>query len=67
MLLYVLMVLIWMHRLLRESVIVGIYLTLGGVLLFGTGLILSVYRDRLLQLPDKIRRREGIFRIFDWR
>ena len=64
---YVLMVLIWMHRFLRDTWIVGIYLTLGGVLLFGTGLFLSVYRDRLLALPDRIRRREGIFRIFDWR
>ncbi len=65
--LYVLMVLIYMHRFLREQVLIGIYLTLGGVLLFGTGLALSVYRDRLLALPDKIKRREGLFRVFGWR
>jgi hypothetical protein len=67
MVLYLLVILIGLHRHLREQWIVGIYLTLGGVLLFGTGLILSVYRDKLLALPDKIRRREGVFRIFDWR
>jgi hypothetical protein len=66
-LLYVLMVLIYMTQFLKETVIVGIYLTLGGVLLFGTGLVLSIYRDRLLALPGKFRRREGVFRIFDWR
>jgi hypothetical protein len=65
--LYVLMVLVYMHRFLKDTVIIGIYLTLGGALLFGTGLFLSVYRDRLLALPAKVRRREGIFRIFDWR
>ena len=47
--------------------IIGIYLVLGGALLFGTGLFLSLYRDWLLALPAKVRRREGIFRIFDWR
>lgn len=67
MLIYILFVLIWMHRFLKDAVIIGIYITLGGVLLFGTGLFLSVYRDRLLALPDRIRRREGIWRIFDWR
>jgi hypothetical protein len=67
MLLYVLMVLIYMHRFLKETVIVGIYLTLGGVLIFSIALFLSVYRDRLMSLPGRMRRREGIFRIFDWR
>ncbi len=65
--LYVLMVLIYMHRFVKEQVLVGIYLTLGGALLFGTGLVLSYYRDRLLTLPDRIKRREGVFRVFGWR
>jgi hypothetical protein len=64
---YVLMVIIYMHRFLQQQVLVGIYLTLGGGLLFGAGLVLSIYRDRLLALPDRIKRREGIFRIFGWR
>ena len=35
--------------------------------LFPIGLLLSVYRDRLLALPEKIERREGIFRLLNWR
>ena len=64
---YLLIVVIGLHRHLENAWMVGIYLTLGGALLFGTGLILSLYRDRLLALPEKIRRREGLFRVFDWR
>ncbi len=64
---YLIMVFAYMHRFLREQVIVGIYLTIGGALLFGIGLVLSVFRDRLLALPDKIKRREGLFRILTWR
>jgi hypothetical protein len=67
MILYLLIILIDLHRHLKQQWIIGIYLTLGGVVLFGTGLVLSIYRDRLLSLPEQIRRREGIFRIFDWR
>lgn len=64
---YILVILIGLHRHLAEQWIIGIYLTLGGAVLFGTGLFLSLYRDYLLELPEKIRRREGVFRIFDWR
>jgi hypothetical protein len=39
----------------------------GGGLLFGTGLLLSVYRDRLLALLERIKRHEGVFRILSWR
>lgn len=67
MVVYLLVVLIGLHRHLKDAWIIGIYLTLGGALLFGAGLFLSMYRDRLLALPAKVRRREGIFRIFDWR
>ncbi len=65
--LYVLMVLIYMHRFVETQYLVGIYLTLAGAILFGTGLVLSVYRDRLRSLPARIRRREGVFRVFGWR
>jgi hypothetical protein len=43
------------------------YLMIGGGLFFGVGLLLSIYRDRLLALPQKIKRREGIFRVLNWR
>jgi hypothetical protein len=46
---------------------VGMALTLAGGLLFGIALLLSIYRDNLIALPDAIRRREGVFRVLGWR
>ena len=45
----------------------GVWLTVSGAVLFGTAIVLSIYRDRLLMLPEKARRREGIFRVLGWR
>ncbi len=45
----------------------AIYLMVGGGVIFGSGILLSVYRDSLLTLPDRIKRREGIFRVLSWR
>ena len=42
-------------------------LAVGGAVIFAAGIALSVYRDKLLQLPDHIAKREGIFRILNWR
>ncbi|HEX5272961.1 MAG TPA: hypothetical protein VFW33_20835, partial [Gemmataceae bacterium] len=39
----------------------------GGGVVFAIGLVLSIFRDRLLTLPEKVRRREGIFRVLGWR
>jgi hypothetical protein len=46
---------------------VAIFITVGGGTLFGIGLLLSVYRDRLLTLPDRVKRREGVFSVLTWR
>ena len=46
---------------------VAIALTAGGGTIFALGLLLSVYRDRLLSLPERVRRREGLFRVLGWR
>ena len=46
---------------------VGVYLAAGGLLLFAAGVALSVYRDRLRTLPDRIAARQGLFRVLDWR
>ena len=46
---------------------VAIFITVGGATLFGIGLLLSVDRDRLLTLPNRVKRREGIFRVLAWR
>jgi hypothetical protein len=45
----------------------AIWMTIGGGVIFVTGLILSIYRDRLLALPDLMKRREGGFRVLSWR
>jgi hypothetical protein len=45
----------------------AVWIAVGGLALFACGLLLSIYRDRLLALPDKIKRREGIFRVLTWR
>ncbi|MFV2071000.1 MAG: hypothetical protein ACC645_28870 [Pirellulales bacterium] len=46
---------------------VGIYLAVGGAVVFAAGIALSVYRDKLLGLPEQISNREGVFRILNWR
>jgi hypothetical protein len=45
----------------------AVYLMIGGGLFFLTGLVLSIYRDRLLTLPERVKRREGVFRVLSWR
>ena len=51
----------------RPQVAVGVYLAAGGAIVFATGIALSVYREKLLKLPEQISNREGIFKILDWR
>ena len=46
---------------------VALAITIGGGFIFGSGLILAFFRDRLLALPDRIKQREGLFRVFNWR
>lgn len=45
----------------------GVYLAIGGGLLFAAGVALSIYRERLLALPEKIKSREGVFQVLNWR
>lgn len=51
----------------RPEVAVGVYLLVGGGVIFASGVALSLYRDHLLKLPEMISRREGIFRVINWR
>jgi len=46
---------------------VALAITISGGFIFGSGLILAFFRDRLLALPERIKQREGVFRIFNWR
>jgi hypothetical protein len=51
----------------QPQVAVGVYLAVGGALLFSTGVVLSIYRDKLLALPARFASHQGIFSIIDWR
>ncbi len=51
----------------RPEVAIGVYLLVGGALIFAIGVLLSIYRDRLMQLPEMIAKRNGIFRVIGWR
>lgn len=45
----------------------AIYMMVGGGLFFGTAVLLSVYRDRLLAIPERMQNGEGVFRVLKWR
>jgi hypothetical protein len=51
----------------KAQLAVGVYVAIGGATLFVIGLMLSVYRDRLLTMPQRIKHREGVFRVLAWR
>jgi hypothetical protein len=51
----------------QAQLAVGAYLAIGGAGLFGLGVLLSVYRDRLLALPKQIKQHEGVFKVLAWR
>jgi hypothetical protein len=51
----------------RAQLAVGVYLAIGGAVIFALGVLLSIYRDRLLALPQRIRHHEGVFGVLAWR
>jgi hypothetical protein len=51
----------------HPQIYVGAYIAVGGALVFAVGLLLSIYREKLLALPDQIAKREGVFQVIDWR
>jgi len=51
----------------HPQVAVGVYLAVGGGMLFIAAAFLAAYRETILALPDAIERRQGIFQILDWR
>lgn len=46
---------------------VAVYLIVGGAILFGGAVLLSVYRDRLLTIPGRVRDGDGVFAVLKWR
>jgi hypothetical protein len=61
--LYLLMLLVDLSR--HQAV--GVYLVIVGGVVFLLAIVLSVYRERLLALPEQIAKREGIFKVLEWR
>ena len=51
----------------RSQVATGVYLAIGGGLVFASGIALSVFREKLLSLPDQIAHRQGVFSMLNWR
>jgi hypothetical protein len=51
----------------RQQLTVGAMLAVLGALVFACGIVLSIYRQKLLDLPEQIAKREGIFRMLNWR
>jgi hypothetical protein len=51
----------------RAQLAVGVYLAIGGAAIFALGVLLSIFRDRLLALPQRIKQHEGAFRVLAWR
>jgi hypothetical protein len=51
----------------KAQLAVGVYLSMAGAVVFLLGLGLAIYRERLLELPGRIRRHEGIFKVLAWR
>ncbi|MEM8944348.1 MAG: hypothetical protein AAGD11_04120 [Planctomycetota bacterium] len=45
----------------------AIYMMVGGGVFFGAALLLSIYRDRLLAIPQRVQDGEGVFRVLKWR
>ncbi len=46
---------------------VSVYLMVGGGAFFGVAVLLSVYREQLLALPERVANGEGIFEVLTWR
>jgi hypothetical protein len=63
---YLLTLVLFIHKLPGVQT-AALWIALGGAIIFGAGLLLSIYRDRLLSLPDRVRRRAGVFRVLGWR
>jgi hypothetical protein len=63
--LYLILVVISLGR--QAQVATGVYLAVGGGLVFACGIALSVFREKLLSLPDEIAHRKGVFSMLNWR
>jgi hypothetical protein len=51
----------------HPQVAIGVYMAVGGAVVFAIGILLSIYRDKLAEIPDQVANRTGVFRILNWR
>jgi hypothetical protein len=51
----------------HPQIAIGAYMAVGGAIVFAIGIVLSVYRDKLLEIPEQVAKREGVFRVLNWR
>lgn len=51
----------------HPQVAIGVYMAVGGAIVFAIGILLSIYRDKLVEIPDQVANRTGVFRILNWR
>jgi hypothetical protein len=51
----------------QPQVAIGIYMAAGGAVVFAIGILLSVYRDKLMEIPEQVANRTGVFRVLNWR
>jgi len=65
--LYLLSLLALVIRLPDQLQSASVLMMIGGGLFFATALLMSVYRDRLISLPQRIRNGEGVYRVLKWR
>ncbi|QDU75623.1 hypothetical protein Pan97_26570 [Bremerella volcania] len=46
---------------------VAVYMMIGGGIFFIVSMLLSIFRDYLLAMPERFRNRRGLFRVLTWR
>ncbi len=61
------LLILMIHAGMKAQLTLGIYLTIGGGAIFIIGLVLSLFREKLLSIPDRYRARDGIFKVLNWR
>ncbi len=46
---------------------ISVVMMIGGGIFFTTAILLSVYRDRIIAIPQRLRDGEGVFQVLKWR
>ena len=64
---YILSLLMLVIRVPDQLQSASVMMMVGGGLFFVTAFLMSIYRDRLISLPRRIREGEGMYRVLKWR